>query len=184
MGHTQRSNKGLGVINQIVNIWNQLFSEKRNPIFAIPPLEFRSMGDEILLTKILDCDGKTSNANKYFELGSVPVRFERIKRKFGFLKYILKQDKTSMMSQVLKATCDNSVKNEFVYRCKKYLETLKTNISFDEIETMSKYKFKKFLKEKTKSAAFEYLEGQKNKQETKNVNLLLTVMHYCTRNID
>ena len=57
--------------------------------------------DEILLTKILDCDGKTSNAMKYLELGAVPVRFEIIKRKLGFLQYILKQDKKSMISQVL-----------------------------------------------------------------------------------
>ena len=48
---------------------------------------------------------------------------------------------------------------------KKYLETLKLNISFDEIEKMSKYTFKKLLKEKTKMAAFEYLEAQKNKQD-------------------
>ena len=49
--------------------------------------------DEILHTKILDCDGKTSNAMKYLELGAVPVRFEIMKRKLGFLQYILKQDK-------------------------------------------------------------------------------------------
>jgi hypothetical protein len=70
-----------------------------------------------------------------------------------------------MISQVLKATCDNSVKNDFVFTCKKYLETLKINVSFDEIEKMSSYTFKKLLKEKTRSAAFEYLEGQKNKQD-------------------
>ena len=34
-----------------------------------------------------------------------------------------------------------------------------------EIEKMSNYTFKKLLKEKTKSAAFEYLEAQKNKQD-------------------
>ena len=67
-----------------------------------------------------------------------------------------------MIAQVLKATCDNSVKNDFVFTCKKYLETLKLNLSFDEIEKMSKYTFKKLLKEKTRSAAFEYLEAQKN----------------------
>ena len=57
------------------------------------------------------------------------------------------------------------MKNDFVFTCKKYLETLKLNISFDEIEKMSKYTFKKLLKEKTKMAAFEYLEAQKNKQD-------------------
>ena len=70
-----------------------------------------------------------------------------------------------MISQVLKATCENSVKNDFVYTCKKYLEALKINLSFDEIEKMSNYTFKKLLKEKTRSAVFEYLKEQKNKQD-------------------
>jgi hypothetical protein len=46
--------------------------------------------DEILLTKILDCDGKTSNAMKYLELGAVPVRFEIIKKKIKVLAVHIK----------------------------------------------------------------------------------------------
>ena len=60
--------------------------------------------DEILLSSVLDCDGNTSNALKYLELGIMPVRFEVMKRKLAFLQYILKEDKNSMISQVLKAT--------------------------------------------------------------------------------
>ena len=121
--------------------------------------------DEILLKKIIDCDTYSSNALRYLELGIVPVRFEIIKRKLAFLQYILKQNKESMIFQVFKATEETSVKNDFVFTCKKYLETLKISLSFDEIENMSKFSFNKLLKEKVKVAAFSYLNIEKSKQE-------------------
>ena len=48
--------------------------------------------DEILLTRILDCDANTSNALKYLDLGILPVRFIIMKRKLAFLQYILKEE--------------------------------------------------------------------------------------------
>ena len=89
----------------------------------------------------------------------MPVRFEVMKRKLVFLQYILKEDKSSMISQVLKATWDNKV------HCDKYLETLEMNCSYEEIDKVSKYSFKKILKEKSKGAAFKYLMAQKLKQK-------------------
>ena len=80
--------------------------------------------DEILLSRILDCDGNTSNALKYLELGIIPVRFEVMRKKLGFLQYILKEDKNSMISKVLNATSDNPIKNDFVATCNKYLKKM------------------------------------------------------------
>ena len=48
--------------------------------------------------------------------------------------------------------------------CKRYLKTLKMDLSFDEIEKMSNLRFKNLVKEKVKAAAFEYLISQQNKQ--------------------
>ena len=70
-----------------------------------------------------------------------------------------------MIFQVFKATEETSVKNDFVFTCKKYLETLKISLSFDEIENMSKFSFNKLLKEKVKVAAFSYLNIEKSKQD-------------------
>jgi hypothetical protein len=39
------------------------------------------------------------------------------------------------------------------------------NFSFDEIKKNKNYTFKKLLKEKTRSGAYEYLEAQKNRQD-------------------
>ena len=123
----QRSNKGLGVINQIMGILESTFSGKyyfeialvlRESLFLSSILlnseawvnysekdvRILEQCDEILLTKILDCDSKSSNALKYLELGVVPIRFQIMRRKLGFLQYILKQEKDSMIFNVLKVT--------------------------------------------------------------------------------
>ena len=65
----------------------------------------------------------------------------------------------------MKAKCANPVKNDFVLTCKKYLETLDINLTFEEIAKLSKFKFNKLLKEKIEIAAFTYLKKQQSKQE-------------------
>lgn len=119
--------------------------------------------DEILLSRILDSEANTSNIFKYLELGVCPVRFEIMKRKILFLQYILKQEESSMIHKVFKATCEHPIKNDFVQTCQKYLETLEINMTFEEIKQMSEFKFKKMVKQKTMIAAFKYLIEQKNK---------------------
>ena len=120
--------------------------------------------DEILLSKIMECESNTSNTFKYLELGIIPVRFEIMKRKVLFLQYLVKQEKNSMIFQVLKATMDNPLKNDFVKSCEKYLNILKIKLSFDDIAEMSKWSVKKLVKEKTTEAAFLYLMEGKKKQ--------------------
>ena len=120
--------------------------------------------DEMLLNKILECNAKTSNTMKYLELGIYPLRFEIMKRKLLFLQYILKQDKSSMLYKVFKVTKEKSIKNDFVQMCDEYLEKLKINLSFEEIESMSKRKFKKLVKKNVKKEAFKYLNDQKSTQ--------------------
>jgi hypothetical protein len=183
----QRRNKGLGVINQIMQILESTYFGKyyfeiamvlRKSLFLSSLLlnseawvnysekdvRILEQCDEILLTKILDCDGNTSNALKYLDLGILPVRHEIMVRKLSFLQYILKQEENTMIYQVLKATRENTVKNDFVYTCQKYLKTLEIDSSFEEIAKMSKFSFKKMLKEKSQIAAFKYLNKEKLKQ--------------------
>ena len=120
--------------------------------------------DEMLLSKILGCQSKTSNTLKYLELGIQPIRFEIMKRKLLFLHYILKQDKKSMLYKVLKTTEENSIKNDFVSSCKDDLKRLGLELTFADIENISKQKFKNLLKNKVKLLAFEYLMEQKENQ--------------------
>ena len=87
-----------------------------------------------------------------------------MKRKAIFLQYILKQEKTSMVYQVFEATHKNPIKNDFVKTCERYLNILNIKLSFQEIENMSEWSFKKLVKTKTKEAGFKYLLAEKEKQ--------------------
>ena len=120
--------------------------------------------DENLLSRVLDCAANTSNTIKYLELGVYPIRFEIMKRTVVFLQYILKQEKSSMIYQVLKATLDNPTKNDFGKICKDYLNVLDIKLSFEEIEKLTEWSFKKLAKEKTEKAALKYLLSEKEKQ--------------------
>ena len=126
-----RSNKGLGVINQIMQLLEATYYGKyffevaiilRESLFLSSMLlnseawvnysqkDVRKMEqcDEILLSKILDCEANTSNAIKYLELGILPIRYEIMKRKLSFLQYILLEDIMSMIRKVIKATQEDS----------------------------------------------------------------------------
>ena len=70
-----------------------------------------------------------------------------------------------MIFQILKATHENSVKNDFVQTCMKYLKTLDISLNFEEIQKLSDRKFKMLLKEKLKVAAFKYLTKEQSKQK-------------------
>ena len=96
-----------------------------------------------------------------------------MKRKIIFLQYILKQEKNSMISQVFKATCDHPLNNDFVKTYQKYLKSLNIELSFEQIREMSEYSFKKYVKTKTREAAFKHLMKLKNTpgKQTKMVNL-------------
>ena len=115
-----RKGKGLGIINEIMNILETIFFGKYYFEVALilrsslllssillnseawvnlseKDIKILEQTDEILLNKILECDSNTSNVFKYLELGIYPVRFEIMKRKIVFLQYILKQKKDSMI---------------------------------------------------------------------------------------
>ena len=189
----RRKNKSIGIINQIMVIMNSTFFGKYyfevamvlrtslllNSILLNSEawvnltnknIRMLEQIDESFLSKILECEANTSNTIKYLELGIYPIRFEIMKRKIIFLQYILKQEKSSMMYQVLKATWENPIKNDFVKICTQYLSALEIKMSFEEIEIMSEKSFKKLVKAKTEKAAFKYLQDEKQKQ-TKIINL-------------
>ena len=85
-----------------------------------------------------------------------------------------------MVFKVLEATSENPIKNDFVQVCQRYLKTLNIELSFNEIEKISNLRFKNLVKEKVKSAAFEYLITQQKKQ-TKILHIQyksLTIQEY------
>ena len=93
----------------------------------------------------------------YLELGQAPARFEIMKIRLLFLKHILNQSKDSLVSKFLDAQLKTSAKGDWIYMCMENLKFLKIYESFEEIEKMSCYTFKKLLNERIKKTAFIYL---------------------------
>ena len=76
-----------------------------------------------------------------------------------------------MIRKVLEAIIENPSKNDFVESCQNDMKSLKMNISFGEIERMSKWKFKNIVKDRVAKTAFEYLIDQKkNQKKAKRLN--------------
>ena len=85
-----------------------------------------------------------------------------------------------MVYQVLKANIEKPLKNDFVKMYEKYLIDLDFYWSFEEIERMSQWSYKKLVKSKTKIAGLKYLLEQKGKQ-TKTIHLnndVLSIQEY------
>ena len=58
--------------------------------------------DTILQRKVLSALGNPSKAFTMLELGIIPIKYIIMKKRLLFLHYILKEDKDSMISKVLK----------------------------------------------------------------------------------
>ena len=117
-----RRNKGLGIINNIMQIlqsmlFGQFYFEVslvlRSSILLSSLLTSEAcvnlsdqnirgleQTDEILMSQIMGSAANTSYICKYLELGAVSVRFEIMKRKILFIQYILEQEESSMIYKV------------------------------------------------------------------------------------
>ena len=80
-----------------------------------------------------------------------------------FLQYILKEDTDSLISQFFYQQDSNPVKNDWTLTCREDLKNLNIKLSFQEIGSLSKEKFKDIVKKAVSDKTFEYLKGEKDK---------------------
>ena len=75
----------------------------------------------------------------------------------NFLKYLLHQDKSSLISRFFWAQCLHPTKGDWVSNIKKVLIKIEYGISFEEIINIKKDAFKKIVNVKVRKAALKYL---------------------------
>ena len=111
----------------------------------------------------------------YTELGQIPARFDIIKLRLLFLKYILDQDRNSSISKMYHLQLENPRRGDWASSCKKNLQYLKIELSNEEIRKMSKLTYKNIVRKKCKERAFEYLLSKRGKKgqniEYKNLRM-------------
>ena len=77
--------------------------------------------EEDCLVKILDTGSKVQTALLYLETGQLPARFHLDIIMLNFLKYILHQDKSSLMSRFFWAQSMHPTRGDWVSNIRKIL---------------------------------------------------------------
>ena len=127
--------------------------------------------DHKLLRRVLECPQGTPTCMMYLELGCVPLRFLIKNRRILFLQYILQQDKESLILKFFNAQNQNPLKGDWVLQVLQDLTDFEIKMTFEEIQSTSKYSFKCLVKKAMQTKAFEWLEIEKDKlSKVKNVN--------------
>ena len=113
--------------------------------------------EEDCLVKILGTGSKVQTSLLYLETGQLPARFHLDIMMLNFLKYILHQDKSSLMSRFFWAQAMQPTRGDWVSKIRKILTKIDFDISFEQITAMKRNAFKKTVDHKVKKAALKYL---------------------------
>ena len=100
----------------------------------------------------------------YLELGQVPARFDIIKLRLYFLKYILQQAPESSVAKMYQLQLENPKRGDWASTAKKNLQDLNINLSNEEIRNMSKSTYIKLVRNKCRESAFKYFDEQKGEE--------------------
>ena len=117
--------------------------------------------DEMLLRRVLEVGSCCPKEMLYLETGATPMRFTLIQRRLMFLHYILNEDKNSIIYKCFEAQKKNPCRNDWINTVEEDLANLDIGLSFDDIQTLSKYQWQQFLSQIIEERALEYLNKLK-----------------------
>ena len=95
-----------------------------------------------------------------------------------YLKYILEEDDTSLLSKFFKVQLDFPTKGDWASTCMNDMKELNINNSLEEIKMMSKTEYTKILKENCRKNAFKYLIGKKGSKGKEIIETELCMAEY------
>ena len=113
--------------------------------------------EESYMRKVMKTTKGCPITNLYLELGQIPARYEIIKMRLLFLKYILEQPKESNLRKMLSLQLEKPSPGDWANTCLKDLKNINLQLTLEEIRTMSKKNYLKLLKEKIKTTSLQYL---------------------------
>ena len=181
-----RVNKGKGIVQKILNIlegipFGKLYFEVamllRNTLLVSsvlcnseawfnltnPELNLLESIDLMFLRSLLKAPKSTSKEMFFLELGISPLRNLIRQRRLNFLHYILNQGADSMIFKVFEKQCETRTAKDWVTTVLSDLDILGLNLTFQDIQTMNKIKWKNVVKQRVAENTFEDLENMKKK---------------------
>ena len=120
--------------------------------------------EEGFLRQVLKTSKGCPIVQLYLEVGQVPARFECQKIRLLYLKNILNHSETSMIFKMFFLQMEKPTAGDWASTCIEDLRQLGITESLDEIQKMTKMKFNRMLKTKTKESALRYLNKKKGKK--------------------
>ena len=140
--------------------------------------------DLMLLRGILNTPKSTPKEIMYLELGIVPFREIIRRRRLGFLSYILKQNKDSLVNKFFECQRKNRKAKDWVTTIIDDMEQLNLKMTFEEIKCMKKDVFMNIVKRKSDHKTLKDLEKLKEKHSKvrKLKHNVLKIQKYLTNN--
>ena len=190
---TARVKRGIGIIQQITSILEEIYFGKyhfvvakilRESLFINSILlnsdvwynltntniEDLEKLDNKLLRKILEVGQSVPTAFIHLELGTRPLRFIIKTRRIMFLQYILRNKESSLLSKFLAAQMEEPLPGDWWLTVKSDLEDLELGLSLNDIKTMSKNKLKTIVNSAAEAKSLSWLLEKKVKSEkVKNI---------------
>ena len=187
----QLRNKGIGIQNKIITMLERMPGGPyhfeiavilRNALlissilsnsevwYGLTKLEIEQLEqiDEMWIRNLFDLSRNVPKDLLYLEVGLVPISFIIKSRKQMFLHHILQQKKDSLIHKFFMTQMKSPTQNDWVSSVLEEQEELEINLELEEIEEMSKDRFKSIVKEKVEVKAFEYLIKKKGGRTSDN----------------
>ena len=126
--------------------------------------------DEMFLRRILNVAKTSPKIGLYIECGKMPIRFIVKMRRILYLWHILTREGCELINKFYRVQNYSPSEGDWVLQIRKDMAEIKLNLSEEEISLMSRYKFKKLVKQKINECAISYLVARK-KQKLMNLNI-------------
>ena len=94
----------------------------------------------------------------YLETGPIPIKSVITARRLLYLHTILNRHESELIRKIYIAMKEDPLKDDWIHLVQKDIKDIDLNLSDNQIEAMSKYKFKKLIKNKVRSFAKKELE--------------------------
>ena len=113
--------------------------------------------EENFLRKVLKTTKGCPLVQLYLEMGHNPARLEIQKTRLLYMQYILQQNEDSTIFRFFNLQLEQPTRGDWAASCLQDLKDLQIEESLSDIKLMTKNKFSKLLRERSKSKALQYL---------------------------
>ena len=127
--------------------------------------------EENFLIQLFNTGRKCPKYLLWLESGQIPTRYIIYLQRLYYLQYLLQQDENSLLFKFFAAQVRNRKKGDWVSEVLQLFELLEIKITFSEIKSMNKHKYKIYIHDKVRKFAFDQLlSKQKMLSKGKNIN--------------